>query len=121
MINVVSGTRPAGLLKRIPVRTGNRIIFVRVEEIDWIESAGNYAVLHCGKENHVIRHTIKGLEDMLPREGFLRVSRSALVNRDRVLELQPSPEGVYAVVLSGGTRVAMTRGPREVEESLKFA
>jgi two-component system, LytTR family, response regulator len=107
-------------LQRIPVRLGNRILFVRTDQIDWIESAGNYAILHCGRDNHVVRQTMKGLEDSLPGNRFLRVSRSALVNRDRVREIQPDDAGDHMVILSDGKRIAMSRSAREVELSLKF-
>jgi two-component system LytT family response regulator len=115
-----SASQPARL-QRISIRVGNRLVFVRTDQIDWIESAGNYVVLHCGKDNHVLRQTIKALEDSLAADRFLRVSRSALVNRDRVKEVQPSPSGEHRILLLDGTQIAMTRGLREVEQSLKFA
>jgi two-component system LytT family response regulator len=107
-------------VKRIAVRINERVLFVKTEQIDWIEAAGNYAVLHCGRENHVVRATLGSLETDLPSGKFLRVSRSAIVNGDRVKEIQPVFEGEQVLLLSDGTRVPVTRGLREIQEILKY-
>lgn len=111
---------PAPTLSRLAVRTNERVLFVRVPDLDYLESAGNYVVLHCGKENHVIRETLAALESQLP-PGFLRISRSVIVNLDRVKELQAMAAGEHVVILRDGRSLAMTRGLREVEERLRFA
>ncbi len=108
-------------LVRIPVRTGERVLFVKVEQIEYIESAGNYVVLHAGKENHVVRETLTALEEKLDPKQFLRISRSTLVNLDAIKELQPLFKGEHAVVLHNGKQLTMTRGLREVQELLKFS
>lgn len=110
---------PAQTLHRLAVRVNERTLFVRVPDIDYLESAGNYVVLHCGKENHVIRETMATLEAQLP-PGFLRISRSVIVHLDRVKELQSMTAGEHVVVLRDGRTLAMTRGLREVEEKLRF-
>jgi two-component system LytT family response regulator len=110
---------PAQTLHRLAVRVNERTLFVRVPDIDYLESAGNYVVLHCGKENHVIRETMATLEAQLP-PGFLRISRSVIVNLDRVKELQSMTAGEHVAVLRDGRTLAMTRGLREVEEKLRF-
>ena len=108
-------------VKRIAVRINERTLFVKTEQIDWIEAAGNYAVLHCGRENHVVRATLGSLEEDLPLGRFLRVSRSAIVSADRVKEIQPVFEGEQVLLLQDGTRVPVTRGLREIQEILKYA
>jgi two-component system LytT family response regulator len=108
-------------LARIPVRNGDRVVFVRTTQIDYIEAAGKYVVLHAGKENHVVRETITALEQKLDPKKFLRVSRSTLVNVDQIKELQPLFKGEHAILLQNGKQVTMTRGVREVQEALKFA
>lgn len=107
-------------LTRIPVKSENRTVFVRVEEVDWIEADGNYAVLHSGKTRHLVRETMVALESNLPTGGFLRISRSTIVNLARVCELQPLAQGDHAVVLRNGEVLEMTRGVREVEHWLKY-
>lgn len=107
-------------ISRIPVRIGDRVMFVKANQIDYIESAGNYVVLHAGKENHVVRETMAALEQKLDPKQFLRLSRSVLVNVDQIKELQPLFKGEHAVLLHNGKQLTMTRGLREVQELLKF-
>ncbi len=106
-------------VRRLAVRTGERVIFVAVEDIDWVEAAGNYAILHVGSATHIVRETMGSLEEQLSGEGFLRVSRSAILNLRRVKELQSVAPGEHLAILSGGQRVPMTRSLREVEERLR--
>src|SRR3954466_5475391 len=76
-------------LTRIPIRLESRTIFVKTEDIDWIEAAGNYMIVHAGSDNHILRETMSALEQQLPPEKFLRVNRSSIINLERVRELQP--------------------------------
>lgn len=107
------------VLHRLAVKVNERTLFVRVPDIDYLESAGNYVVLHCGKDHHVIRETMATLEGQLPPD-FLRISRSLIVNLDRVRELQAMAAGEHVVLLRDGRKLPMTRGLREVEERLRF-
>ena len=107
-------------LARLAVKNGERVVFVKAAQMDWIEASGNYVVLHVGKESHIIRETIGTLDGQLAPEMFLRISRSAIVNLDRVKELQSLGAGEHVVILHDGRKLAMTRGLREVEEKLKF-
>jgi two-component system LytT family response regulator len=108
-------------LSRIAVKTGERTIFVRTDQIDYAESAGNYVVLHAGKENHVVRETLTALAENLNPKKFVRISRSTLVNADQIKELRPLFKGEHVVVLHNGKQLTMTRGVREVQEALKFS
>jgi two-component system LytT family response regulator len=105
---------------RFPVRTNERTTFIKVTAVDWIEAAGNYVILHVGKETHILRDTLAALEGQLPH-NFLRVSRSAVINLDRVRELQSMTAGEHVVLLQDGRQIPMTRGIREVEERLRFS
>ncbi len=109
------------LISRIAVKTGERTVFVKVEQIDYVEAAGNYVVLHVGKENHVVRETLTALEEQLDPKKFIRISRATLVNADQIKELQPLFKGEHAVVLHNGKQLTMTRGVRELQEALKFS
>jgi two-component system LytT family response regulator len=108
-------------LTRLPVRVGDRLLFVKTNQIEYVEAAGNYVVVHVGKDNHVVRDTLTALEAQLPPKQFLRVNRSTLVNLDQIKELQPLFKGEHALLLHNGRRLTMTRGLREVQEVLKFA
>jgi two-component system, LytTR family, response regulator len=105
--------------QRFTVRSGGRISFVLPEEIDWVEAAGNYAILHAGKLNHMVRDTMSALEAQLPATYFLRVSRSVILNLRRVKELSSTPDGNKAALLTDGQRISMTRTLREVKERLR--
>jgi two-component system LytT family response regulator len=111
---VSAGAAPSA--QRFAVRSGNRMTFVSAAEIDWVEAAGNYMILHVGTANHMIRETMSGMEEKLPADTFMRVSRSAMINLPRLKELQTSSNGDTAAILKDGQRVHVTRPLREVAE-----
>lgn len=99
--------------ERLVVKSAGRVYFVRIEDIDWIEAAGNYARLHVGKETHLLRESMSGLEARLDGQRFLRIHRSTIVNVERIRELQPSFHGDYVVTLHDGTELTLSRGYRD--------
>jgi len=107
--------------RRIAVRVGERSIYVPVDEIDWVEAAGNYIVLHAGCENHIIRETLASLETRLDPGVFQRFSRSTIVNLRRVRELLSVFPGEHVAVLRDGQRIPITRDFRKIQERLKFS
>lgn len=109
-----------GTLRRLSIKSEGRIRFVPVDEIDWVEAAGNYLVIHARGERHVLRETLGALEQKLPARQFLRVSRFAIIHLDRLEELRTVGPGDYLAVLKGGAEVPVTRPLREVEQRLKF-
>ena len=98
---------------RLAVRDAGRIVFLRPDEIDWIEAEGNYVRLHVGKESHLLRETMNSTEARLASKQFLRVSRSSIVNLERVTEWQPLFHGDSVVILRDGTRLTVSRVYRE--------
>ena len=86
-----------------------RSVFVRTSDVDWVEAARNYVRLHVGDRTHVLRSTLSALEQRLDPERFRRVSRSALVNLDRVREVQPWFHGDAILILENGARVTLSR------------
>jgi two-component system LytT family response regulator len=98
---------------RLVVKSGGRLFFLRTDEIDWIEAAGNYVRLHVGTASHLLRETMNSIEARLDPEKFFRIHRSRIVNMERIQEMQPWLNGEYAVVLRNGTRVTLSRGYRE--------
>jgi two-component system LytT family response regulator len=106
-------------LDRLMIKSGGRMFFAKVSEIDWIEAAGNYVRLHFGREAHLIRETMSSLEAKLDPSQFLRIHRSTIVNLDRVKEMQPWFSGEYTVILRDGTQLRLSRGYRDkLEERL---
>ena len=99
--------------ERLVVKSGGRLFFLRTDEIDWIEAAGNYVRLHVGPASHLLRETMNAIEARLDPEKFFRIHRSRIVNMERIQELQPWLNGEYAVLLRTGTRLTLSRGYRE--------
>jgi len=98
---------------RLVVKSGGRLFFLRMDEIDWIEAAGNYVRLHVGTTSHLLRETMNAIEGRLDPEKFFRIHRSRIVNMERIQEMQPWLNGEYAVLLRTGTRLTLSRGYRE--------
>jgi two-component system LytT family response regulator len=114
LLELVQDLKPAvPRLERFVIKSGGRVFFVRSEEIDWIEAAGNYVKLHVGNEAHLFRETMNALESQLDPDTFFRIHRSHIVNIERVKELQPWFNGEYVVFLRNGTRLTLSRGYRE--------
>lgn len=107
-------------LRRLAVRAGERTTFVSVDEIDWIEAAGNYVVLHVGTARHVLRETMGALEEQLPADAFLRANRSAILNLRRIKELQTVSPNEHVALLNTGERIPLTKSLREIENRLRF-
>ena len=104
--------------ERLAFKLDGRVIFVRVDEIDWIEADGNYVHLHSGDAKHLLRETLTSLEEQLPADKFLRINRSTLVNLDRIKELQSLFYGDFAVILRNGTKLTLSRNYRDKVEAL---
>ncbi len=105
---------------RLVVKSGGRLFFLRADEIDWVEAAGNYVRLHVGNTSYLLRETMNAIEARLDPEKFFRIHRCRIVNMERIQELQPWLNGEYAVLLRTGTRVTLSRGYREkLQERLK--
>jgi two-component system, LytTR family, response regulator len=98
---------------RLVVRTPERAFFLRCETVDWVEAAGKFVHLHVGRSVHALRESMAELEQELDPVRFLRISRSAIVNIDRIQEVQPWFQGDYVLILADGTRLTSTRGYRE--------
>lgn len=94
---------------RLIVKSGGRVFFLRTEEIDWVEAAGNYVRLHARSESHLLRESMKNMEARLDPNTFVRIHRSAIVNIDRVKELEPWFHGEYIVIMRDGTRLTASR------------
>jgi two-component system, LytTR family, response regulator len=100
-------------LTRLMIKASNRVVLVRVEDIDFIEADGNYAKLHVGRKAHLLREKMHDLEERLDPAKFVRIHRSIIVNLDRIKEMQPHFNGDYIVVLADGQQLRLSRTRRE--------
>lgn len=87
---------------RMVVRSGDRLLFVPFEELEYVRAAANYVQLHLGREICLVRETITAMESRLPRERFVRIHRSYIVNLQAVRELSHAGGGEYLLSLRSG-------------------
>jgi two-component system LytT family response regulator len=102
-------TAPDRPLDRLVVKSGGTTRFVRVADIDWIEAAGVYVNLHVAGKELLYRATLNELAGKLDPVRFVRVHRSAIVNIESILQLEPISHGEFEVVLKNGSRSRISR------------
>jgi len=110
LLQDVRGDR--GYLQRLVVPTGHRSIFIRTEEIDWIEAERKYIRLHVGGRTHLLRENLSRMEATLDPAKFSRIHRSTIVNIDRIQAVESLFRGEYLVVLHDGTKLTSGRSYR---------
>jgi len=110
---VAPPARKGGYLTRFMVKAGGRVIFINPRDVDWIEADNYYIKLHVSGKAHLLRLSMKELEERLDPKTFWRTHRSAIINLDRVKELHQHPSGEYVVVLRDGTELKLSRARRE--------
>lgn len=100
-------------LKRLTIKLTGRTILLPVDEIDWIETYGNYLKVHAGRDSHLIRMTMQSLETKLDPEKFIRVHRSVMVNVEKIKEIYPRSNGDQDLVLQNGQQLMLSRNYRD--------
>lgn len=109
LAGAVPAARPP---ERLAVKADGRLVFVRPDDIVWVEAADNYVILHLRDDRLMVRETLSAIEERLGPGSFARVNRSAIVHLDQIRELQPTFHGDYVVVLRNGTKVPLSRNLR---------
>jgi two-component system, LytTR family, response regulator len=113
ILNLLSGATPqAETDRRLMVKTNGRMILVELDQISWIEAAGNYVRIRVGSESYMLREGIGRIAQRLDSRHFVRIHRSMIVNVRRIKELQPCNGGEYMVVLKDGKQLSCSRGYR---------
>jgi two-component system LytT family response regulator len=105
--------RSRGFAERLVVNTSGRVVFLKTADIDWLEASGNYVMIHAGREKHLMRDTLRALEERLDPARFVRLHRSSIVNIERLRELLPWSRGEQVAVLRDGTQLTIGRAFRE--------
>jgi two-component system LytT family response regulator len=106
-------------ITRLSIKDQGRMFFVPLGDIHWIESAGNYVVVHTAESNHIMRETMTQLENQLPEKDFTRVSRSAIVRLDVISEISSVSKGDHHMVLTSGTKIKMTIPLKQLQLKLE--
>jgi two-component system LytT family response regulator len=112
-VGMHASTATGSFVSRIAVKERGRVVLVRTDDIDWIEAADYCAKLHAREGEYVIRESMKSLAARLDPAHFFAVSRSAIVNLDRIREIQSLARGSHIVILNNGTQVTLSRARRE--------
>ena len=95
-----------GLSDRIAIKNNGRVVFVPVAEINWVSAVGNYCEIHASNASHMFLSTLTALEERLPSGKFLRISRSAIINIDRLKEVRLQNDRCTAI-LADNTELAV--------------
>jgi two-component system, LytTR family, response regulator len=109
---------PKEPLDRVVIKSGGRIYFLKIEEIDWVEGAGDYLSLHSGDQTHLIRETMGNFYAKLDSQKFLRIHRSTVVNIERIKDIQPLFKGDYIITMTSGIRLKASRSYRRELQAL---
>ena len=97
---------------RLAIKERGRVVFLDLDEIDWIGAAANYVTLNVGKEAYFLRETIARTAERLDPNQFVRIHRSTIVNVRKIKELMLVNSGEYIVVLKSGKQLSCSRGFR---------
>jgi two-component system, LytTR family, response regulator len=98
---------------RLMIKTDGKVVFVKKDDIDWLEAAGNYIKLHCGADTHMLRETMNSILTQLDASKFLRIHRATIVNIERIKEMHPWFNGEYKIILTTNAQLVMSRGCHE--------
>jgi two-component system LytT family response regulator len=94
---------------KLAIRDGGKTTWVRQEDIEWIDAAGDYMCVHALGETHIMRKTMKELESELDSSFLQRIHRSTIVNINHIKEMQSHINGEYFLTLNGGNTVKLSR------------
>ncbi len=100
--------------ERLSFKDGSKVVVLDASDIEWIDAAGDYMCIHAGGKTHIIRETMKTLQQRLDPARFQRIHRSAIVNLSKVKELHPHSNGEYFIVLESGGELKLSRSYKDV-------
>jgi two-component system LytT family response regulator len=113
ILDFVAEAQPAQWVdRRLSIKTGGRVVFLDMDEIDWIEAAANYVRLNVGKESYLLRAAIGHIAKRLDPSRFVRIHRSTIVNIRKIKALEPCNTGEYIALLSDGKELSCGRSYR---------
>ncbi|MDJ0654590.1 MAG: LytTR family DNA-binding domain-containing protein [Xanthomonadales bacterium] len=107
--------------RRLAIKDGKRTACVDVADIDWVDAAGDYMCIHALGHTHVLRGTMKKMEQMLDSRRFVRIHRSTIVNADRVASLRSHINGEYFLTLKCGQELKLSRSYKDTVPRLTGA
>lgn len=102
-----------GKSDRLTIKDGNSLLRIALDDIRWIDAAGDYVIVHTAEVNHIARASLRDLMLRLPPQRFVRIHRSTIVNVAVVHKLKPHQNGEYFVSLAAGKELKLWRGYRD--------
>ncbi|WP_258806842.1 LytTR family DNA-binding domain-containing protein [Pseudidiomarina sp. CB1] len=99
--------------EHIAIKESGEITRVAINSIEWVDAAGDYMCIHAANETHILRRTMKELEEELNPNRFQRIHRSAIVNLDQIEKLCSRQNGEYHIVLKNGKELKVSRSYKE--------
>jgi DNA-binding LytR/AlgR family response regulator len=93
----------------LPIKSSRKVVLLKVEDLDWLQSAHNHVILHAGKQAHRLRGTLDSFEQKLPQNKFVRISRSKIVHIARIKELELLVSRACRLKLHDGTSLTLSR------------
>jgi two-component system LytT family response regulator len=100
---------PRRYLSRLAIRSGDRTVFLTIDEVEWIEAAQNYVCVHAGQTKHLLHVAMNTIENSLDPKRFVRIHRSYIVNLRHIKRLWALPHGQYILELASGERLPSGR------------
>ena len=105
----------------LAIKDGSEVTRVAVNDIQWIDAAGDYMCVHAADQTHVMRRTMKELENDLDPKKFVRAHRSAIVNIKFVKKMVSHISGEYHLILNNDTELKVSRSHRDrVKEMIRL-
>ncbi len=98
---------------RLAIKDHDSTVLVNIDDIDWVDAAGDYMCIHIGGETHIMRSTLKGLMSRLDPATFKRIHRSTVVNLNRIIKVTPLQKGEYSLDLDCGETLKVSRNYRQ--------
>ena len=119
LVDLLSAANKPARENRLIIKSGGRVVFIQLDEIEWVEAAANYVRLHvAGKNAYLFREAISRMAEKLDPAQFIRIHRSFIVNVSRIKELQPCNNGEFMVLLRNGKELPCSRFYRHGLEAL---
>jgi len=98
-----------GYLDRLMIKSKDQVSVIPIQDIDWIESAGDYVFVHSSTQKHIFRETLTALELRLDPQKFIRIHRSTIVNVEKVKTLRLNEHSDFDVFLQNGVKLKLSR------------
>ena len=104
---------PPATERKLAIKSHDGTVLVEVDQIDWVDAAGDYMCVHVNNETHILRSTLKSLMEKLDPNQFKRIHRSTVVNLDRIAKVTPLKKGEYLLDLGNEVQLKVSRNYRD--------